>query len=399
MSNNVTRVMILTADAGFGHRSTALAVSEALKIRYGDQVDPEIVNPLNSPQTPAFLRDSQNDYDFWVKQVPELYKFFYEASDVIIPTRVLEDALAVLLYESIKECYTTYKPDAVLTTYPLYQAAISRYYKMHRIHIPFYTVITDLISVHRLWFHSKVDGCLVPTRIVAEMALSNNVAADKVIITGIPVYPDIALETRPADALRAELGWQSDVTTVLAVGSRRMERLPEMLNVVNHFGGSLQLAVVAGKNEALFQQLKKEHWHIPVHSYDFVENMPALMKASNLMITKAGGLIVTESLACGLPLLLTEVIPGQETGNAEYVKNAQAGFVINSPIELLEALQHLLENKGALLQQVAANARRVGKPEAAFQVAEILWKAALAHAEHHPAHHTHHSRPVSESKL
>ena len=103
MSDKVTRVMILTADAGFGHRSTALAVSEALKIRYGDQVDPVIVNPLNSPQTPAFLRDSQNDYDFWVRQVPELYKFFYEASDVIIPTRVLEDALAVLLYESIKE--------------------------------------------------------------------------------------------------------------------------------------------------------------------------------------------------------------------------------------------------------------------------------------------------------
>ena len=231
------------------------------------------------------------------------------------------------------------------------------------------------------------------------MALSNNVAADKVIITGIPVYPDIALETRPVDALRAELGWKSDVTTVLAVGSRRMEKLPEMLNVVNHFGGSLQLAVVAGKNEALFQQLKKEHWHIPVHSYDFVENMPALMKASNLIITKAGGLIVTESLACGLPLLLTEVIPGQETGNAEYVKNTQAGFVINSPIELLEALQHLLENNGALLRQVAANARRVGRPEAAFQVAEILWKAALAHAEHHPAHHTHPSKPVSESKL
>lgn len=396
MSDKVTRVMILTADAGFGHRSTALAVSEALKIRYGDQVDPVIVNPLNSPQTPAFLRDSQNDYDFWVRQVPELYKFFYEASDVIIPTRVLEDALAVLLYEAIKECFTTYKPHVVLTTYPLYQAAISRYYKMHRIHIPFFTVITDLVSVHRLWFHSKVDGCLVPTRMVAEMALSNNVAPEKVIITGIPVYPDIALETRSADVLRAELGWQLDITTILAVGSRRMERLPEMLNVVNHFGGALQLAVVAGKNEELYARIKKEYWHIPVYSYEFVNNMPALMKAANLMITKAGGLIVTESLACGLPMLLTEVIPGQETGNADYVKNAQAGFVINSPIELLESLQHLLENNRALLQKMAANAHRLGRPEAAFQVAEILWKAALAHAEHHPVHHTYHSKPGTE---
>lgn len=373
--------MILTADAGFGHRSAAKAVAEALQLRYGNAVAPTIVNPLDSKLAPLLLRESQVDYDRWVNQLPELYKLGYEASTSVIPTRVLEDALAVLLYEAIKEAYTLHKPDVVLTTYPMYQSAISLFYRTKRCHIPVFTVVTDLATVHRLWFHRKVDGCLVPTRIVAEMAVSNQVPAEKVCITGIPVYPDISLETRSKAEIRSGLGWQPDITTILAVGSRRSKRLPEMLNVVNHYGAPLQLAVVAGKNEELYRQLGQVDWHIPVHLYDFVNQMPALMKASDLIITKAGGLIVTEALACGLPLILTEIIPGQETGNAEYVRSAEAGVVVDSPMELLEALHHYLKDEKEMLDLYTEQARATGRPESALRVAEILWQAGTSRSK------------------
>ena len=381
MPQTPLKVMILTADAGFGHRSAAKAVAEALQLRYGNAVAPTIVNPLDSKLAPLLLRESQVDYDRWVNQLPELYKLGYEASTSVIPTRVLEDALAVLLYEAIKEAYTLHKPDVVLTTYPMYQSAISLFYRTKRCHIPVFTVVTDLATVHRLWFHRKVDGCLVPTRIVAEMAVSNQVPAEKVCITGIPVYPDISLETRSKAEIRSGLGWQPDITTILAVGSRRSKRLPEMLNVVNHYGAPLQLAVVAGKNEELYRQLGQVDWHIPVHLYDFVNQMPALMKASDLIITKAGGLIVTEALACGLPLILTEIIPGQETGNAEYVRSAEAGVVVDSPMELLEALHHYLQDEKKMLDLYTEQARATGRPESALRVAEILWQAGTSRSK------------------
>jgi 1,2-diacylglycerol 3-beta-galactosyltransferase len=376
MPHSLVKVLILTADAGFGHRSAAKAVAEALRFRYGDAVDAVIANPLDSKLTLGLLRESQADYDRWVNQVPELYKLGYDASAALIPTRVMEDSLAVLFYEAVREAFNQHRPDVVLTTYPMYQASVSLLYRTTRHHIPFFTAVTDLATVHRVWFHRKVDGCLVPNRIVAEMAVSNQVPEVKVIITGIPVYPDISLEKRSREEIRAELGWGQDLTTILAVGSRRSTRMFEMLNVVNHFGAPLQVVVVAGKNEELFQKLKVNDWHIPVRLLNFVDNMPALMKASDLVMCKAGGLIVTESLACGLPMLLTEVIPGQETGNADYVRSAQAGMVINSRMELLESLSHLLSDDHALLKRYAVNSRAIGCPESAFKVAEILWQAA-----------------------
>jgi UDP-N-acetylglucosamine:LPS N-acetylglucosamine transferase len=89
-------------------------------------------------------------------------------------------------------------------------------------------------------------------------------------------------------------------------------------------------------------------------------------------------LIVTEALASGLPMMLIEVIPGQETGNAEYVSSYGAADIAQSPIEVLEALDHLLKDGRALLKKRSENAAQLGKPQSAFAIAEILWKASLS---------------------
>ena len=86
-------------------------------------------------------------------------------------------------------------------------------------------------------------------------------------------------------------------------------------------------------------------WHIPVKIFNFVENMPTLMHASDIMLCKAGGLIVTESLACGLPMILIDVIPGQETGNAEYVMAYGAGDMSETPVTTSRTAQPLDEQR------------------------------------------------------
>jgi 1,2-diacylglycerol 3-beta-galactosyltransferase len=103
--------------------------------------------------------------------------------------------------------------------------------------------------------------------------------------------------------------------------------------------------------------------------------MPTLLKASDLLVCKAGGLILTEALASGLPMMLIEVIPGQETGNAEYVTAYGAADIAQSPIEVLETLRHLTKDNQSLLKKRRANAALMGKPRSAFDTAEILWKA------------------------
>jgi 1,2-diacylglycerol 3-beta-galactosyltransferase len=93
-------------------------------------------------------------------------------------------------------------------------------------------------------------------------------------------------------------------------------------------------------------------------------------------VCKAGGLITTEALACGLPLALVDVIPGQEQGNAQFVVEGGAGVVADDPLELLEYCFHWLQQDSATLKQCAERARKLGRPSAAMDVARLALQAA-----------------------
>jgi 1,2-diacylglycerol 3-beta-galactosyltransferase len=144
---------------------------------------------------------------------------------------------------------------------------------------------------------------------------------------------------------------------------------------LNHSGQPVQLALLSGGNDRLYRQFQDIEWHARAHFYGFVDDMPSMMHASDFVMSKAGGLIVSETLACGLPMLLIDVLPGQETGNAEYVVEHGAGELVEGPLSVLESAYHWLENDGALLEERTQNARRIGRPQAADEIAEKIWKA------------------------
>lgn len=370
------RLLILTADAGFGHRSAANAVAAAAQELYGDRCQVSIINPLDERFTPLFLRESQTDYDKFVRRLPELYRLGFDASDAVIPATIVEQALILLLFEAMRDLLRAHQPDAILTTYPLYQAPLRAALTVSRSNIPLLVTVTDLATVHRLWFSSSCDLVLVPTEGVRDVALNYGLGPARVQVTGIPVNPEITKELRSPQEIRQELGWETQLPTVLAIGSRRVDRLVDALAVLNHFGRRLQLVMVAGKDENLYNELKSIEWHMPVQLFKFVNNIPTFMKAADFVVCKAGGLVVTEALACARPLLLIDAIPGQETGNADYVAHNGAGVLALNPMEVLETTAHWFMNDSELLHRSAENARRLGRPNAAYEVANCLWQAA-----------------------
>lgn len=370
------QILILTADAGFGHRSAANAVAVALRETYGDVCAVEIVNPLEDKRVPALVRDGQADYDRLAREMPKLYKLGYEAVDGAVLSTVVDAALTVMLFEVLRDLVRRFRPDAIVTTYPLYQAPLGAVSSIDRRHVPLITVVTDFVDVHRLWFHEAADLCLVATEAARDQALEYGLDPHKVQVTGIPVCPELAAEKRDPAAIRAELGWQIDLPTALAVGSKRVGHLGDVLRALNHSGLSFQLAIVAGGDDALYRQLQETEWHTVTHLYNFVTHMPTLMHAADCIICKAGGLILSEALACGLPIVLVDVLPGQEAGNARYVTQWGAGELALDPIAALEIMSHWLAGDGALLAERAQHARRLGHPRAAFEVAERAWSMA-----------------------
>jgi UDP-N-acetylglucosamine:LPS N-acetylglucosamine transferase len=104
--------------------------------------------------------------------------------------------------------------------------------------------------------------------------------------------------------------------------------------------------------------------------------MPTLLHAADFMISKAGGLIIAESLACGLPLLLMDVMPDQEKGNVDYLLQAEAGELGLGPGEAVSIIRRWLDSDACLLASRARNARMVGRPEAAYMAARLIWENA-----------------------
>jgi len=369
------RVLILTANTGLGHRITAQAIASALEVSRGQACVVNIVNPMDDARTPQFLRDGQSDYDKAVREMPDLYQLGYQMSDVPLAVAIMETGLTVMLSEIMQDVLQHYQPDVIVTTHQNYLAPLKTVFEANGDHIPLLTVVTDLATVHQMWFNNVTDVCLVPNELVREQAVKYGLALEKIAVTGVPVSPEIVAEHRDAARIRKQLGWREDLKTVLVVGGKRVANLADALRVLNHSALPLQLVIVAGGDDELHQRLLKTNWHVPVHFHNFVDNMPTLMHAADCVICKAGGLIVTEALACGLPLLLFGVIPGQETGNASFVVKNGAGELAQNALDVLDIMNHWFQNDGALLAQRARAARSLGRPRAAFDVADAVWAA------------------------
>jgi 1,2-diacylglycerol 3-beta-galactosyltransferase len=370
------RILILTADAGFGHRSAANAIAEALQETHGAECSYEIVNVLDDERIPRPLRDSQSDYDRIAREMPDVYKFSYEATDANAPAAIMDRGLQAMLYSPLRHLLDDKQPDVIISTYPLYQAPLGAVFTLTRKFIPLVTVVTDLVTVHHVWFSAYPDLTVVPTEAVRDLAIEAKVPAEQIEVIGIPVHPRLSQETRDKAAIRAELGWDHGLATLLIVGSKRSSLYVHVAHVLNHSGLPVQLIVAAGGDEERYEELQKTEWHRPARVYNFVKNMPTMMRAADAIVCKAGGLTVTESLACGLPLMLTDVIPGQETGNAEYVVNGGAGERIDEPLKALETACHWLLNDGQLLKERSANAAKLGRPRAAYDIVERAWALA-----------------------
>lgn len=370
--NSKKKILILYADAGFGHRSAAFAIKAGLEEKYAKLCHVDIVNPLQDERAPFYMRDSQADYDNIIKSVPELYRIGYEASDATVPTLFVETALTLMLYEVMKDLIKRYKPNVVVTTYPVYPAPLDAVFTMNQTSLPMVTVVTDLVNVHRVWFNSGTERLMVPTQNVFQQAVKSGLSPEKVHITGIPVSTAICKEKRAKAEIRADLGLNPDKFIILVAGSKRVDGLPEILEGLNHSGHPIELVLVAGGDDELYQCMRQVDWHVPVRIYNYVDFIPALLNASDAVICKAGGLIVSEAMAAGLPMILVNVLPGQESGNAEFVVSSGAGEMAGDSSSLLEVIAHWLANDRLVWEQRKACSMEHGKADAAFKIADEI---------------------------
>jgi 1,2-diacylglycerol 3-beta-galactosyltransferase len=242
---------------------------------------------------------------------------------------------------------------------------------------PFVTLVTDLVSTHSFWYDNQAEFTMVPTQAAFDKGLACNMPAEKMKITGLPVNPAFIDSLKGQVEARKALGWEQNKVTILMVaGGDGMGPLYQTAQAINALNLDIQLAVVAGRNQALKEKLEALAWNQATHIYPFVTNMPQLMDAADIIVTKAGPSTITEAAIAGLPMILMDAIPGQETGNVTYVVENDAGAWAPEPQQVAKILQEWLQEGSEFLQQKVKNARSIARSDAVWDIADTVMEWA-----------------------
>lgn len=405
-------ILFLIADTGAGHRSAANAISNAIrlisqkeqeewKIRAsaahsteGARADQSTQNvavaaePVSAPPTYRIeivdvfeeysrfpLREAVKLYGPTIRYNPKLFGEVFHMSNREGPIQAAQTLAVPLILNGLLRLFTTVRPDIIVSIHPLLNHVTARALHEFGLHIPFLTVVTDLVSVHYSWFADGVDGYIVPTEQAKELYLKRGLDPQRVHLLGMPIDPKFTLPVESKEALQQKLGLHPGLPVVLLVGGGDgAGGLQAAVRAISQARLPVQLMVVTGRNKRLFAHLQrtKSRLLVPIQIFGFVQNMPELMHASDVIVTKAGPGTISEALACNLPIILSGYVPGQEEGNVAFVTKNDVGVLALDPRTLIDSLRKLIKPGSPELRRRLANAQRLRKPRASFDIGQCI---------------------------
>jgi 1,2-diacylglycerol 3-beta-galactosyltransferase len=371
------RVLILMSKTGGGHLASAQAIQATFAAQYGDEVEATIVDLLMD-YLPWPMREAPKSYGWIANRTPWLWGTLYRAGHTSWLTDPIIGATVRLSATSIMEMFVHYRPDLIVSVHPLVQELALHALERLRANIPYAIVVTDLATIHPLWFDPEATRCFVASETAFQAGLKAGMTADQLRLFGLPVRPIFAQPTRPRLELRNELGMDPNLPAVLLVGGG--DGIGRVAVIARAIGKRLgtrgvpagQMVIVCGRNRRLQTTLSNEQWRIPVQVHGFVSNMSDWMAACDCIVTKAGPGTIAESLIRGLPILLSGYIPGQEEGNVPYVVENEVGVFASEPAEIASQIARWFGPDRAELQRMAENAKRLANPHSTENIVAEL---------------------------
>jgi processive 1,2-diacylglycerol beta-glucosyltransferase len=366
------RLLILHASVGTGHQRAAEALAEAFMRKQDGEV--RVADALDYGSE-LFRRAYSRSYIDMSEGSPLLWRLFYETTDTSAPelievTNRLRSLVERLGITRLERLVRKSAPEAIICTHFLPVELLLRLKRQGRLPQPLYCVVTDFFA-HAFWVTPGIDGYFVGSEMTRDLLAARGVTPSIIRVSGIPIDPAIADSKELAD-VRARHGFPIDKPLVtLFGGGLNVQRVRSIVEGVLASDICGTLAVVAGRNEALTDALDGltdgPSMHLQV--LGFIEYVDDLVAASDMVISKAGGLIVSEVLARGTPMLLIDPIPGQEEWNADYVVSAGAGVQLRMVESVPDTVRQLLLHHDRLAALRAA-AQEAGRPRAALDIAE-----------------------------
>lgn len=324
------KILVTYASAGTGHRKSAEAIYEYIK-KHARGVDVSIMDVLQKTN-PVYRFFYVSGYSFIISHGIWLWRLLFYVTYARKLRKPLRSGARVADRISTVS-YVNYlrdeNPDYIISTHFLASECAAFLKRESAITSKLFTVITDF-GVHPFWISKGTDRYIVASETSKALLERFKIKPERISVDGIPIQEGFTQSYSKGD-MRRKLGLAPDRFTVLLVtGSFGMGPLAE---ITDSLAGEVQVIVVCARNQSLYDELIA-HRYPSVAVLGFVDNMPELMAAADMIITKPGGLTIAEILAMQLVPLFISPIPGQETQNIQVLGAYGIGRVCRTPEEV-----------------------------------------------------------------
>jgi len=365
----MAKIMIITASTGGGHNQVAATLQAGFRER-GHEA--ELIDFIKEKNKMLEILVEEG-YEILAGRFPKLYGELYK-----ITNRELLDGPFKKLFiraESRRmwEIIQEKKPDLIVVTHPFAVKLIGAIKKSNKIETPFISIVTDF-EAHQTYVDSKVDAYVTGSRHTRAGLIKKGIASEKIYPLGIPIKSEFLKDSDHPPLHPGKF------TVLLMGGSMGLRGIKKVLSRLTAMDEDLFIHAVCGNNKELKNRLTEKHAHAiadgKLNVMGFVDNISELMDDADVIITKPGGLTVSESIAKNLPMIIPFFIPGQEEENADFLALREAAVKIEKEKDIEPIIKSMIKDPG-VLEGMRANMKRINMGdslEGVIALAEDLLK-------------------------
>ncbi|MBP2032366.1 processive 1,2-diacylglycerol beta-glucosyltransferase [Clostridium algifaecis] len=365
------KVLIFSVSAGGGHGHAAEAIKNYIKLENSNS-EVRIIDTLKYIN-PVIDKVVIGSYLKTLKVTPFLYGKLYSYSEGSDPIAVaLASKLIEALTSKLLPLIDDFNADILISTHSFTTEMLSVLKFKYNMKIPCMSIITDFYP-HSTWLHPYINAYVVSNKDMIEKMVSEGIKSETIYDLGIPVNPDFHKKYSKENTLN-ELNLSASKFTILIMGgSLGMGKIKDIYEQLNEIADDIQIIIITGKNKKLYSELlklKKDSLKA-TSIIGFTDHVNKYMQCSDILLTKSGGLTITEALICNLPLGIFSPIPGQEERNAEFLFKNKLAIDFTDISKCGENIERLLKYPEKLTN-IAKSYTDFSKPDSGYNIVKLI---------------------------
>ncbi|OGS19927.1 MAG: hypothetical protein A3J83_04750 [Elusimicrobia bacterium RIFOXYA2_FULL_40_6] len=369
------KVLLLTASYGTGHVTASKFVAKSLNDLFKNEIETKIIDFLKVNSKEGSIHIFEKIYN-WTMEKPHVWDWIFDVSNGKI-AHIYFTSVFPRFFKKMFNIFDAEKPDLCVTSHPYWNFIIDLYNKTRKFskekELKYMCIVTDSTEIHRTWVSENTTKYMVCDKESKDFMMTKyNVPEAKIRITGFPVDPELG---RPMDrdGFLKGMGLDPKALTILFVVGLGDTR--KFITLIDYLGAqknkNFQVIIITGKYKIIYDELVTKTFEPPVKVIGWTDRMPDFIRSCDMVISKCGGAIVMETLACGKPALIPVFTPGQERGNAMLLNKYGFGFVEEKYEKLTGILDNIIANP-KIIYDMQAKIKHYSKPFASEDIARFI---------------------------